>query len=172
MFRIIAWLKARFSRQPQREIFVYWDGARQRRIDPLVAWRGIWGHKEIDLARAVKISTNPTLADGKPVYSPEEIYAAEDQMRQLTREVFGVQQFSESAPGLTVAEIDALLSRFIEYMTDLKKKRKPLPMTPPPSVSSLPPLSTATIRPESPTLSPSESGSIASESSAAAPSGS
>lgn len=172
MLRLIAWLKARFSRQPQREIFTYWDGAKQRRIDPLVAWRGIWGHKEIDLARAVKISVNPTLADGKAVYQPAEIYAAEDQMRQLTCEVFGVQQFSDSVPGLTVAELDELLSRFIAWMTDLKKKRKPLPTMPQPSASSLPPLSTDTIRPESPTPSPSESGSIASESNAAAPSGS
>lgn len=172
MFRLIAWLKSRFSRQSAREIFTYWDGAKERRIDPLVAWRGIWGHKEIDLARAVKISVNPTLADGKPVYQPEEIYAAEDQMRQLACEVFGVQQYSESAPGLTVAELDELLSRFIGYMTDLKKKRKPLPTTRPPSVSSLQPLSTDTIRAESPTPLPSESGSTASASSDVAHSGS
>lgn len=170
--KLLAWLRSFFPRRADRELFVYFDGERQRGVDPLKAWRGIWAHKEIDLASDVKVSANLTMADGKAAYAESEVYAAEDRIRQLTREVFGVKEWTDSTPGLTVAETDRLLADFLDYMEGLKKKRKTLPMMSPASASNPPPSLTASVPVESPTKSPSDCGCTGSESSAAEPSGS
>lgn len=172
MLKFFAWLWSIFtSRKAERELFAFFDGEKTRHIDPLVAWRSIWGHREIDLSSEVKISANLTLADGKTAYTAEEVYAAEDRIRQLTREVFGLKAWTEAAPGLTVAETDKVLADFLDYMEGLKKKRKTLPMMSRPS-DSKPQLDSTASAAAAPITSPSASGSIASESSDAAPSGS
>jgi len=169
----LAWLLSFFSRRPgsERAIFSYFDGEKQRGTDPLVAWRAIWAHPEIDLQTEVKRSTNIVIA-GKPVYEPQEVYEAEDRIRQLTREVFGVKAWNENTPGLTVEETDRLLSDFFGYMDGLKKKRKTLPTTSQVSELKPPPNSMDTSEADSPTTSPSDSGSTERESTAVGPSGS
>jgi len=172
MLKFFAWLRSLFIvRKAERDLFAYFDGEKTRNIDPLVAWRGIWGHREIDLSSEVKISANLTLADGKTAYTPEEVYAAEDRIRQLTREVFDLKAWSETAPGLTVAETDEVLANFLDYMEGLKKKRKTLPMTSRPS-DSRPQLDSMASAAAAPITSPSGSGSTENESSADALSGS
>ena len=158
------------GRRAEREIFAFWDGQRTRQVDPLVAWRALWAHPTIDLHGDIKVVANPKMADGTRPYTDAEVYEAEDRIRALIREVFGVKAFSEDVAGLTVVETDELLDQFWRYIAAIKKKRKPLPMTPPASVSMQPQPSTDTEN--SPMSSPSDSGSTANESSDGEPSGS
>lgn len=112
---------------PKRELFRYWDGAKQRSIDPVATWRKIWANDKCDLSLAAATTVNPVQADGTRFYPIEAVYAAEDQIRDLTRDIFGVKAWDESTPGLTVDETDELLNRFLAYCGDLKKKRKASP---------------------------------------------
>lgn len=172
MYRVLAWILALFtSRKNERAIYSYFDGDRQRSIDPLVAWRKIFGHPEINLESSLKIIFAPKMVDGRTPYTAEEIYAAEDSVRRLTREAFGVSAFSDTQPGLTCEETDRLLFDFLDSMEVLKKKRATLQMTSPASASTPRPGSTDTPG-DSDTTSPSASGSTGTESSDAAPSGS
>jgi hypothetical protein len=66
------------------------------------------------------------------------VYAAEDRLRQMTRKIFGVQEWTENQPGLTVDETDELLNRFMEFCADIKKKRNPSPIVSVPSESKVP----------------------------------
>lgn len=124
----------------EQEIFVYWDGERERRADPLVLWRKIWNHPECNLQPDYKMAANPTRQDGQPMFPREMVLAAEDRIFALIREVFDVKQFTENSPGLTVTKTEDLLVAFLEYMDELKKKRSP-PQTPLPPTDSefLPP---------------------------------
>ena len=83
----------------------------------------------------------------------EEIYEAENRLREMTRKVFGVKEWTEPQPGLTVDETDQLLSRFMQFCADLKKKRNSSRTQSPPTASTAPPFSldtTATAVPGSP----------------------
>jgi hypothetical protein len=132
------WLVNLFSRRDSRYLFRYWDGAKQRALDPVAAYRKIWSFPECDLIEDSKVAMNPPSSDGKPVYPIGEVYAAEDRLRTMAREIFGVQEWTEKQPGLTVDETDELLNRFMAYCADLKKKRNPLPISSAPSASREP----------------------------------
>lgn len=126
---MFSWLVQRLFGRPeaQRGLFQYWDGQRSRQIDPIKAFRAIWTCEHCDLASDARTAQNPLTHDGKPMIPAAEVYGAEDRIRQMTREVFGVQAWSESTPGLTVDETDALLASFWAYIQQLKKKRNILP---------------------------------------------
>lgn len=176
MKTFLIWIASLFSSQVreavasrERELFAFSDGQSMRRVDPLVAWRKLWSHPEIDLSSELKITANP-LMSGQSVYTAAEVYAAEDRVRELVRDVFGVRRWSEQQVGLTEAETDDLLASFMAYIGDLKKKRNPSPMTPPPSESREQPSFTA-CAPSDTSMSP-DSGSTATGSTDAARSGS
>lgn len=135
----VNWLAGLFSRRNDRLLFGYWDGSQQRRIDPLVAWRGIHNHPDCNWVADMRMAANPLLKDGSSFYPVEEVRAAEDRLLALIRDVFGVREWQEDQPGLTIDETNELLGNFIQYVADLKKKRNPSPTPPAPSESTVPP---------------------------------
>lgn len=120
-------IRSLFSRD-ERLLFRYWDGIKHRAADPHEVWRKLWNTQDVsEFAQDVRRSTNPMRHDGVPFYPQEEVLAAEDRLRDLTRQVFGVQRWTEEQPGLTLAETDKLLNSFIEFIEDVKKKRESSP---------------------------------------------
>lgn len=146
---MLGWFRAR-----RRAIFRFYDGSRDRAIDPLVAWRTMWEHPtcnpNTDFEPAVGIAP-----DGSSTkYDP----AAQDRVLDMARQMFGVKAYSEDNPGLTIEETFALLWRFMNYMNTLKKKPAVLPTPSEPSESG-------SSNPGNSTTAPvSESSSTSSES--------
>lgn len=132
---MLTWLRRLFRRPDDREIFAYWDGAKQRRIDPLVAWRKLWGDPDINLGDEYKVALNPISEDGKQFYPDGMVAESEDRLLTLIRKTFDVQPWSESTPGLTIDETLDLLAAFLQFRAALKKKRNPLPMPSPSSAT-------------------------------------
>jgi hypothetical protein len=168
---VLPWFKRLFASPPPvepkpdagRVLFHYWDGEKQRSIDPLLANRKIFAHAECDIIADGKIAQAPTKPDGTDVYPLAMVTEAEDKILGMTRDVFDVKPWSESTPGLTMDETNQLLADFFAFRNELKKKLKTSPMQSPASTSPEPaPSSDSTPKP-SPESMPPESGSIASE---------
>lgn len=134
---MFGWLASLFAsfRAPDRCLFRYWDGVKQRAIDPVATYRLIWTSDLCDLLPDCARARNPLKADGAPFYPISEVYEAEDRLRAMTRKVFGVKEWTESTPGLTVDETDELLNSFLVFCADLKKKRSPSPTASAPTES-------------------------------------
>lgn len=130
-------------RRDDRCIFRYFDGVKQREIDPVAAYRLLW-LGDCDLLTDSATARNPPKADGTSFYPITEVYAAEDRLRAMTRKIFGVEEWSEGKAGLTVDETDDLLNRFLSFCADIKKKRNASRTPSPPTASTVPPFSTAT----------------------------
>lgn len=173
---MLGWIRSLGSlfRSDDRCLFRYFDGIKQRSIDPVAAYRLLWITEDCDLLADSTTARNPSLPDGKPFYPIAEVYAAEDRLRSMTRKIFGVQAWSEASPGLTVDETDALLNNFMLFCADLKKKRNPSPTSSPPTVSTEPPSSLDTIATGAPGCQAGvdpDYCSLMSESNVAAPTG-
>jgi hypothetical protein len=138
---MLAWLIGFLNRllgREERGLFRYWDGVKQRAIDPVMGWRNLMNDPDCQLRSDSAVAINPTLHDGKPMYPITEVLAAEDRMRELTRKVFGVKEWREDQPGLTADETDGVLNGFLDYCHNLKKKRNPLPTASAPTASKAP----------------------------------
>ncbi len=129
---MLGWLFS-FFRRDERCLFRYWDGTKQRAIDPIVAHRGVWLDEDCHLLEDGPISLNPRQQDGSAIYPIADVVMAEDRIRNLARKVFGVSEWKENQSGLTALETDELMNRFIEFCEDLKKKRAPLQTSSAPS---------------------------------------
>ncbi len=134
---MFGWLLSLFRRD-ERCLFRYWDGKKRRAIDHLSAWRKIWTYEAFDFLQVAAIARNPPGPNGERLHKLPEVLEAEDQLRQMTREVFGLRAWSEEEPGLTLDETDALLGEFIDFCEDLKKKRDLSRTLSPPSVLPMP----------------------------------
>jgi hypothetical protein len=132
---MLGWLKRLFVPE-DRLLFHYWDGQKARLIDPLVANRAIFTIG--DFAEDCKVASNPLKDDGQGFYKLDDVLAAEDSLRDRTRQVFGVKPWSESTPGLTLQETDDLLCRFLAFRDEVKKKLKHSPTSSAPSESREP----------------------------------
>lgn len=107
----------------RRDIFVYHDGTRERRADPMVLWERIRTDPECDLR-----SVLPASARGEP--------AAMREHEEFVRRVFDVPVYdAETDCGLPILELHALFARYMAYMEDLKKKRDLRPIRSPPTDS-------------------------------------
>lgn len=108
-----------FRRKSRREIYPYWDGQKQRFVDPVVAWRAMWEdpdcNPEADFGPATGIDSQGRPAEFDP--------ASQDKVLAMIRRMFGVKSWSENVAGLTVNETFELLWDFLRYMDSLKKKR-------------------------------------------------
>jgi hypothetical protein len=135
---MFGWLLSRFSSPADRGLFRYWDGSKRRAIDPVAAYRQLFNDPDCDLLSDVATAHNPLNEDGSRFYSPQDVIAAEDRLRALTRKIFGVAMWTESQSGLTLDETDELLNGFVGFCEDLKKKRKPLPIASVPTTSTEP----------------------------------
>jgi hypothetical protein len=151
---MFGWFRTLVSRRAssRRDIFVFTDGLKQRRIDPWDAWVRIWTDAECDFATQM-----PLCAKGDP--------DAARAIEAMVRRVFSVGQFDPDAgTGLTILEQHDLLSRFTGYVQNLKKKLGISPTPSPPTESR------SSVTPESSTMKPdSPSSSTASESTSVAP---
>lgn len=132
MFGFFTWLRnRRIKRDSERRrlLFKYFDGTKERRIDPMRAWREIANDKEFNP------STMLALADAQQ--EPE----ASITMRAVCR-VFDVKRFDDATGlGLTDAELMNVLDDFYRYLETLQKKTSngqtlPSPTEPPPSSDS------------------------------------
>lgn len=165
------WAWSLFAKRDDRELFAYWDGHKQRRIDPLVAWRELWADPDIDLGRVIQVAMNPQKGDGTPFYPDADVADAEAQLLSLIRKVFGVKEWREDVPGLTINETMDLFGQYMTYRTEIKKKRSTSP-TPSPLLDSTEELDSAdsTLPESQPTTEP-DCGCTGTASSDAAPSG-
>lgn len=168
------WFKGLFIRD-ERCLFRYFDGVKQRAIDPVATHRLVWNDSDCNLLGDSATANDPKLADGSRFYPLSEVHAAEDRLRTMTRKVFGVKEWSESQSGLTVDETDQLLANFLRFCDDFKKKRNNSPTPSARTVSMAPPPSLDTADSsdshDCPDGAAADSCSIASESNAAAPTG-
>jgi len=105
--------KAR-RRQSRRLIFKFWDGARERRADPMEVFRAI----ETD--PKYRIGVTDILVDAGDHESIDTSLA-------MIRRVFGVAQWTESSPGLTEQETLELMANFCLYIAALKKNTPTTP---------------------------------------------
>lgn len=142
----------RFFNNRNRALFRYWDGIKWRSADPLVILRGIAEHPQLTTDH-LKLLENP-----KGI--PQDIaIEAFDVVLLATRDVFGIQAWTESQPGLTQAETRDTLSRFMAFVGQLKKSGSPMPISPEPMEPSP---SSVDLPVESTSVS-SDSASISSE---------
>ena len=114
---MLNWFR-RWKNNRNRAIFSFWDGAKQRVIDPLTAWRALRAHPDFDPERDI-----------------EGIRQDDEQALSHTlaavREAFGVKAFADG--GLTEAETLALLAEFMAYIGAVKKNTSPPPISQPPT---------------------------------------
>jgi hypothetical protein len=140
-YSLLVWLLQLLGYDP-RGIFVFWDGSRWQRADPIIVSR-----------------TLEEIPDFHPTETPN-LLATSDALEQLrvagtianaVRIAFGIRPLSEN--GLTELECLDLYTRFTDYMTGQKKSIGLMPTSPPPTESER--------SEESTTSSESASGSIA-----------
>ena len=99
---------------PDRDIFEFWDGSENRRVDPLPLWYEIWQTEDILglLKRAANNEAESAI-----------------ELVQLGRKWFSVSTYDpETGNGLTELEVRNLLTRYFEYCQELKKKVGLLPI--------------------------------------------
>ena len=130
--------KKKKEEKKDREIFRYFDGKRDRSIDPLPVWRAMW--------------------DDPDTFDPKvDVQEAEegnwDRSVAFVTKHFDVQPFDpETEEGLTTYEITDVLYQFFKFIEEVKKKRVTTLISSPPSESSSSPQKTET-------TTPSDSGS-------------
>lgn len=138
-------------RDPQA-IFRYWDGTRERGIDPVLAWRGLAEHPRFDPSSTIELAK---------IGNQQAIDAA----IAATRDVFGVTPWKQDAAGhetgLTEQETSSLLSSYFEFLASVKKNTSNSPSSPP--LTEPEPLSASSTDPL-PTNAGLDSGSTAGES--------
>lgn len=100
----------RWLRRNKRDIFRYFDGVRNRSIDPLLAWQMMHTHPCCNYA-----TDFPASDDGD--------FEAIARVQAMAREIFDIKAYSENTPGLTQNELNSLIASFLTFMARLKKKR-------------------------------------------------
>lgn len=133
-------LSALFRRLTEhRGIFVYWDGRKYRRIDPLAAYRGLATHSEFDWEATPRMLEVP---------DEREVLLASQLLAQAMRDVFRLPPVEQG--GLTERECRVLLGKFVKFCGRVKKNTATSPKSP-----------TSTVCPtdDSATKSSSDSGS-------------
>lgn len=121
MFGLIRKLFRR--RRPTRGIFQFWDGERERYVDPFEILRAISSDTEVNLE-----TESALMLAGDDAATLKTV--------QLVRRAFGVKHFNEG--GLLEAECLELIERFYDFLGALKKNisESPISSTPMESASS------------------------------------
>ena len=134
---MFGWLFKRVSRK-RREIFHYWDGVKQRSIDPSDAHFQLFCNSDVPLAArladAMKEPDGPEPDVSSMTKQQRELYAEDVKTRwrekeearreclDLIRQVFDVKAYSDDTPGLTLDETENLFAEFMVFVERLKKK--------------------------------------------------
>lgn len=113
---MLGWFRRLF--RSSRDIFWYWDGSKQRAIDPIVAWHLVVNHEQYNHERH---SAGVDRGDEESI----------NVTCKCVQDVFGVKPFDpKSRSGLTVLEQLALLALFYGFLDTLKKTSDPKPTAP------------------------------------------
>lgn len=112
--RFIADALRRWIERRRKAVFVFWDGFRTRRIDPMVAYRRLRTHPEFDWSSTPKMLEVP---DEKERLDATRLIAV------AVREAFEVPPMDSEGNGLTESMCVQLLSRFTAWIAVLAKKR-------------------------------------------------
>lgn len=108
----------RKPKQPEersRDIFEYWDGEKNRKIDPLQAWYRLIGESDSDVIEDCDLAARGQME-------------ARQRLSDAVRSAFEIKQYTDSQPGLTDTELSELLVSFWKYVDSLKKKHGPMPL--------------------------------------------
>ena len=134
----------------QRDIFAFWDGKRDRKADPLAAYRALKADPDFN----IDVDTELVASAGDLESSAK--------MANAVRRSFGVPRFEDG--GLTESECNTLFWAFMLYLNEKKNTDEPPLTSPEPTESTSPIESSATITKHS-----SESPSILTEPSPVSP---
>jgi hypothetical protein len=116
----------RWRRDRRRGLFVFREGRRVRRVDPLAAFRAIHNDEEYHVEN-----------------TPRLMEAGDDEAMAITTRMlgraFGVSLYDETTgEGMTQGEALAMFQSFLWYIEDLKKNISPSPTSPESSVATSP----------------------------------
>lgn len=105
-----------WKKKAKRELFRYHNGKSLVYADPLKTWSKIWDDPETDLETEVQLLESDAVDDKAQA-------AAFNDVVSLSKRVFGLHELNAATgAGMTQKEMIDVLSRFITYMTDIKKK--------------------------------------------------
>ena len=112
------WIRRRRHKR-RRELFKYFDGKRQRSIDPMRAYRALMGDPEFDW------ETHPVEMDNldsEDEFARKMASDASDATLKAIRDVFDVREWDDrTETGLTEADTVAILIDFVAYLDAVKK---------------------------------------------------
>ena len=120
-----------WRKKRERDIFPFWDGKRDRKADPLAAYRALKADPEFN----IDVDTELVASAGDLDSSAK--------MAAATRRAFGVPPFE--AGGLTEGECNTLFWAFMLYLNEKKNTDEPPLTSPEPTESTSPIESSATI---------------------------
>lgn len=118
---MLRWLSNWWNNQ-DRKIFLYWDGTRKRRGDPMVLLRGLQTRAGFDLETAIRI-----IDGGANIVPTADFWEHVVESVDAARAVFGVQSLEDG--GLTEGEMLGLLYDFLLFMDALKKNGSTSPIS-------------------------------------------
>lgn len=111
----------------ERGIFRFWDGTKERAIDPLAAYRKLLSYPGLDIqadAARAELGESDSIAI----------------LLQASREALGVEPFRQlpdgSFVGMLDEEVEAAIGRLHAYMGELKKSTSRTPTSPSSSAGS------------------------------------
>lgn len=113
------WLFGSSRSDRARNIFRFWDGRENRRVDPLKVWTSLATHPTFEL------EVHPKRVDLPGRDGAEALQVCV----RAVRDVFRIDEMEDG--GLTDEECFALLDRFGNWLTALKKNGNPRPTLPP-----------------------------------------
>lgn len=125
-YGVFSWFGSRRS-EPDRNIFVFHDGERERRVDPLQAL----GIIEQAYPQLTMLAADIREASGEDAIATQMAGAAASENQRaalhrlvsVTHEAFGTTPFNETHGGTTHGEALQLLGKFMFYLREIKKKR-------------------------------------------------
>lgn len=101
---------------PERDIFRFHDGTKDRAADPMKIWFAMWADETIDLEKAIKR------------FEANELEAVQELISRA-RIWIGIPDFNEAdGTGLTDLEFCRVWWSWLNFVVELKKKRGQLPM--------------------------------------------
>ena len=111
---MLNWLRKRII-DNQRRLFVFWDGQKSVRVDPMVIFRRMGEHPDFDPKNDFERLRHPD--------TPKRL-EANGHLAGIVRDLFDLPVF-DGAAGLTEQELLAVLYRFNAEMAAVKKNTNP-----------------------------------------------
>ena len=124
---------ARWWGDRSRAIFVYHDGARRRRADPVAVGAALEAAEPEYLALLAEVNQPPAALPPGPVRAElaARQRAAAARLVAMARKAFGLAQLSD-AGGVTDGEALGVLTNYFLFMEDLADEARPFATSPPP----------------------------------------